>query len=187
MSCVVYWLYDEQCVCMWKHGYIGVSTNFRSRLKQHRAERRGFKHCVVFEGSSQECYALEAVLRPTAFVGWNAAPGGEGGPSQPRSLEHRQKIREAALRRYANPDERKKMSELQKGRKFTPEWCANIAAGKQGTKASDATRAKMSAIRKGRRRAPFTLEHRANIAAAMRGMKMPWIAESNRRRKKGGD
>jgi hypothetical protein len=182
MTSVVYWLYDEHCICLWKHGYIGVSTNFRNRLKQHRQERNGFKHCILFVGSSQDCYALEAVLRPEPFIGWNVAPGGEGGHNQPKTLETRQKMREAALRRYADPIERLKMSNVQKGRKVT--WGAKIAASRQGKKASDATRAKMSATRKGRTRAPFTAEHRAKIGASRLGKPNLAVAESNRRRKK---
>jgi hypothetical protein len=184
MPCVVYWLFDTACVCPWKHGYIGVTVNLRNRLKWHRAKQeRIFEYRILFEGTEQECYALEAAMRPEAFIGWNMALGGEGGSRQPRSPETRQRMREAALRRYADPAERAKMSAVQMGR--TVAWGAKIAAGRLGLKPSDATRAKMSATRKGRPAPPRTPEHCANIAAAKKGMKMPWIAESNRRRARG--
>jgi len=179
---LVYWLFDESCVCPWKHGYIGVTNNLHNRLKGHRAkQRRVFEHRILFKGTERECYALESAMRPEAFIGWNVALGGEGGSRQPRSLETRQRIREAAIRRYADPNEREKMSAVQMGREVT--WGAKIAAGKRGLKPSDVTRAKMSAARKGRLLGPQSFEHREKLGASKRGRKMPWVAEANRRRK----
>lgn len=181
MTCVVYWLFDARCVCPWKHGYIGITVNFKNRLKNHRRKfGQAFNHQILFRGSNDDCLLLEVKMRPRPFIGWNWAEGGTPISRAPKSAEHRWKMKEAALRRYADPAERTKMSEIQKGRKIT--WAEKIASGKRGLKPSDATRAKMSAVRKGKPQPPRTSEHCANIAAAKRGMKMPWIAESNRRR-----
>jgi hypothetical protein len=176
---VVYWLFDANCTDPWSQGYVGVTINLPNRLKQHRAKRGVFEHLILFESTETECYALEAAMRPNAFIGWNEAWGGEcGGGKHPRSAETRERMRQASLRRYTDPHEREKMRELMKGRKIT--WGVKISAGKRGAKLSDATRAKMSAVRKGRSRRPFTPEHCANISAARKGM--PWVTESNRRR-----
>jgi hypothetical protein len=76
-------------------GYIGVATDFDSRMQQHylktsrgdthfaRAIRLyGWKHLqknIVFEGSEADCYAFELKLRPKFQIGWNEAIGGYGG------------------------------------------------------------------------------------------------------------
>src|SRR5262252_4204141 len=81
-----------------------------------------FKVKIVFAGSIKECQALEAQLRPDTHIGWNNKRG--GGRSSlghrygtafkqarakeaskrfkgvPKSFEQREKMREAALRRY---------------------------------------------------------------------------------------
>ena len=181
-TCVVYWLRDAQCSCPWRHGYIGISVNLTNRLRQHRrADFPSFVATVLFRGTQVECLALECKLRPTANIGWNRGSGGAGCPvGSLRSAETKRRMSEAAKLRYSNPEERARMSNVQKGRKIT--WGAKIAAGKLGSKLSDVTRGKMSAVRKGRPAPPRTPEHRAKLAAAKKGMKMPWIAESNRRR-----
>lgn len=85
-QCVVYWLYDERCICPWRHGYIGVSIQFDARLQRHR-NRAGtrksavgipliFDHKIPFVGTLDECLALEEKLRPHVRIGWNRARGG---------------------------------------------------------------------------------------------------------------
>ena len=177
---VVYWLFDASCVDPERHGYVGVTADLPNRLKKHRANERNLEHRILFEGPEHDCFALEALMRPQKAIGWNKASGGR---CPPRSAIIRQKMKEAALRRYADPDERRKMSEIQMGRKVT--WGAKVSASKRGiSTATDATRAKMSAARKGRPLGPPSAQHRANLSAAKKGMKMPWVAESNRRRAK---
>jgi hypothetical protein len=177
---VVYWLFDETCPSPWEHGYVGVTVNIRGRLKWHRARRGNrFDWRILFEGSESECYAFENKMRPGARIGWNIAWGGEcGGGRHPRSEETRQRMREAALRRYADPAERTKMSEATKGRSRSPEHCARISAAKKGTKMpwiAEANRA-----RTGRKLPPRTPENRAKISAAKKGMKCPWVADARR-------
>src|SRR5215475_521741 len=185
MSCVLYWLYDAQCVCPWRHGYIGISINLKNRLKNHRLHQRGFEHKILFKGLIEDCLRLEEQMRPEPFIGWNQAQGGMGGNSAPRSPETKQRMREAALLRFSDPNERAKLSAAGKGKpKHSPESREKLAAAHRGLRASDATRAKMSMSRKGRSVGPFSLEHRARIAAAKRGKPCPAVAESNRRRRK---
>jgi hypothetical protein len=186
MECVVYWLCDERCVCPWRHGYVGITINLLNRLKWHRSKRstlkiRQFEAIVLFRGTVDECLALEHEIRPDPFIGWNVCEGGVA-PKYPKSAETIRKMREAALRRYQNPQERITMSEIQKGRKVT--WGTKIAAGRRGLKPSEATRAKMSAARKGKPLGPQSVEHRAAVSAAKRGKPgHPAAIEANRRRK----
>jgi hypothetical protein len=75
--------------------------------------------------------AIENQLRPTAGIGWNRLPGGPSGHAAkgvPKSAEHREKIRQAALRRWASTDEatREKHSKIvSKGLKHVDRSGAN--------------------------------------------------------------
>lgn len=50
----------------------------------------------------------------------------------PMSKEHKQKLREASIRRYQNPEERTKASQRSKGRKLSPEVRAKMSQSKKG-------------------------------------------------------
>lgn len=50
----------------------------------------------------------------------------------PQSEEHKQKLREAALRRYQDPEERKKISDSLKGRTFSEESKEKMRKAKEG-------------------------------------------------------
>jgi hypothetical protein len=84
-------------------------------MRQHRESGRlpeNFRIEVLFRGPKEDCLALEHRLRPTPHIGWNVGVGGftngKGLRGIPKSPEHRAKQREAALRRYADPAERKR-------------------------------------------------------------------------------
>ena len=119
---VVYWLFNDQCVCPWRHGYIGATTNWPHRLNRHRRESDFLMHLhfqgqVLFHGTVKQCHALEKQMRPTAGIGWNRYPGGPSGHASKgisKSAEHRAKIQAATLVRYANPEEHKKTSKAVK-------------------------------------------------------------------------
>jgi hypothetical protein len=111
-SYVVYWLHDQNCTNPMEHGYIGVTSRQRRRAIMHRYNRRfpKFEMTILFRGERIECLNAEAVFRPRPNIGWNKATGGghESGHLRgiPKSPEQRAKMREAALRRYADPAER---------------------------------------------------------------------------------
>jgi hypothetical protein len=108
-SCLVYWLHDDRCVCPWRHGYIGISTNWFRRLKRHRTNLGVFQWKHLFTGSIEQCLKLERQLRPKPGIGWNEAPGGwPGGGAAPKKRTTRELMRAAALRRYADPAERER-------------------------------------------------------------------------------
>jgi hypothetical protein len=112
MAWVVYWLFDDRCVCPWSHGYIGISGRIARRLNQHRESGRfpNFEVRILFNGPKNDCLALEAKLRPRPSIGWNVGVGGyvdgRGTRGISKSPEHRERMRAAALRRYADPVER---------------------------------------------------------------------------------
>jgi hypothetical protein len=71
----------------------------------------------VFKGTIKQCLDVERNLRPTANIGWNKLPGGLAGHANkgvPKSPEHREKIRQASLKRWANPKEKKRMVKIMK-------------------------------------------------------------------------
>jgi hypothetical protein len=107
-ECVVYWLYDDQCVCLWRHGYVGISIRWKKRLKRHVARRKNaFKWKILFRGSLVDCLKYESILRPSFGIGWNEAPGGEhGGGSAPKKEATKLKMSLSALRRYSDPVEK---------------------------------------------------------------------------------
>jgi hypothetical protein len=63
-SCVVYWLTDSRCVCPWRHGYIGISIDFRRRLHHQRyRQKRKFEATILFSGTWSECRALDKIAK----------------------------------------------------------------------------------------------------------------------------
>jgi hypothetical protein len=117
---VVYWLHDDRCVCPWRHGYIGVTNRKPQRMHQHRHGGHVFRShpnaicTVVFEGTCEQCLALERQMRSTHHIGWNIGVGGflDGRAKRGIALtqEHREHISAATLNRYADPAEHKKTS-----------------------------------------------------------------------------
>ena len=103
----------------------------------------------------------------------------EAGKGRRHTTETRNKMRDKALQRdysgyTVSEDVRQKISERMKLRgapKLSPESIRQMAEAKRGSKASEETRAKMSATHKGK---CFTPEHRANI----------WVGRRNSKRQK---
>lgn len=91
----VYWIHLKEHTDIDTQGYVGVAMNFELRMQKHYLKTsRGNTHfgrairlygwknlikTVVFEGSDNDCYALEMQLRPKFQIGWNEAIGGSGG------------------------------------------------------------------------------------------------------------
>jgi hypothetical protein len=119
---LVYWLYDDRCVCYARHGCIGATKASRLyiRLHQHRTRKRfpDFRYKVIFRGSQKIALAIEAQLRPRPYIGWNIGIGGfangRGLKGLPKSFEWRAAMSESAKRRYADLAERERMSEAVK-------------------------------------------------------------------------
>lgn|SRR5262249_38964169 len=91
----LYWVHkdefaEERCHSPWgddfrtdpiirRHGYIGVSENPTVRwhsLRQAKIVPKTAKLQLLFEGTREQCLALERTLRPRKNIGWNTARGG---------------------------------------------------------------------------------------------------------------
>jgi hypothetical protein len=138
-KCVLYWLHDDNCVCLWRHGYVGISARWENRLKQHRASKRwpdGFQATVLFRGTEEECFALEIMFRPGHRIGWNPARGGNNN-GRTLGFKHSDQAR-------AN------VSNSLRGLKKSAEWRRKLAIAGTGKTRSVEARAKQSAATKGR-------------------------------------
>jgi hypothetical protein len=89
-------------------GYVGVTCHKRRRWNGHSRSNypvgeyirnNGLEFSddtmkILYEGTAQECFHVEASLRPTFCMGLNVAPGGHGGPTL-YTLERNRKISQA--------------------------------------------------------------------------------------------
>jgi len=150
---LVYWLYDDKCICYARHGCIGAVKKVRlwSRLAQHQKSTRitkDFRYKILFAGSQKQALAIEAMLRPKPHTGWNVGVGGfaNGGGLKgiPKPPEQREKQRLAALARYARPGEKEKTSKaVKRGLKHVDRSGSNNA--NYGKHQSEATKEKVRA------------------------------------------
>jgi hypothetical protein len=158
--CVVYWLYDSQCICPWRHGYIGISIRLPFRLRQHikrKNFRRDFEWKILFEGPLYECRVLEYRLRPKANIGWNKGAGG-GRQNLGLNIRHpakwpewRQKIASGLAGHVRTPESRAKQSASVKGRPKSAEWKAKASAIATARYSDPTERARMSvAVKRGK-------------------------------------
>ena len=140
-DCVVYWLYDTQCVDVAQHGYIGVSTNWIARLSTHKQTMsREFKYKIIFSGTVDQCLELENKLRPQPRIGWNIAIGGNSGflrriPRPPPPLltleEELRRINEASERRQdqlRHADELNKQKRNERKQQTVAKWAMHREA-----------------------------------------------------------
>lgn len=155
---VVYWLFDETCVCPRWSGYVGISAQWPKRLGAHRRSGRwpaGFSSCVLSTGSKLECRWMEWNLRPASDIGWNLSVGGK--PNVRLTADSRQRMSAASKNKVFSSEAREKIrvastgrtNKGRKGQKKSSEEIAKIVAGHLGRKASDETRAKLSASHMG--------------------------------------
>jgi hypothetical protein len=77
----VYWLHLPMHTDPGTEGQIGVARYLQSRIGQHRRKPNSkvppdFLITVLYQGTAEECFALERRLRPSANIGWNCIPGG---------------------------------------------------------------------------------------------------------------
>lgn len=159
-ECILYWLFDDQCVCLQRHGYVGITHEWKKRMERHR--RRFGDHiriAVLFRGTKAECRKFEWQLRPRRFIGWNVNPGGMGGArGVKRSEAARQRIRDSLQNKPP-------MSEATK-QKLRIASTGRTNNGRVGQKKSLEEIAKISASHKGKK---LTVEHIQKIAATKIG------------------
>jgi hypothetical protein len=142
-ECILYWLFDDSCICLWRHGYIGITTNWTKRLQRHqRTMPHAFRFAVLYRGSKEECRKLEHQLRPHRHIGWNVAPGGNlARLGFKASDETKEKMRIAAMQRPPPSEEtRERLRITSTGR---------TNKGRIGQRKSDEERAKISRSKSG--------------------------------------
>lgn len=129
----------------------------RSQHHKHVVEKYGRANIgvFVFPCESEDAALADEVqqiaqLRAEGFRLCNATDGGDGISGLKHSVETR-----------------RKMSEKAAGRSHSPESIAKISAAKRNL--SDETRSRISAAKLGRKRPPFSAEHRAKMAAKAMG------------------
>jgi NUMOD3 motif len=161
-ECIVYWLYDDRCVCPWRHGYIGISSDLKGRLKNHRRKfKNGFSLMILFRGTPHECRAFEWRMRPVNGIGWNKTRGGgkhRFGICHSINTRERMSI-SAKLRPPISIETREKFRIASTGR---------TNRGRFGQKKSDEERAKIAA---GHRGVPESAEARRKLSGRMKGKK----------------
>jgi hypothetical protein len=159
--CVVYWLKDERCICLWRHGYIGYSTRLRERIKNwRRLLSKPFEYEVLFVGTIKECRQLEYKLRPERFIGWNYLAGGGKSPRAGVIVPEyvRQRMSEAAKKKPPmSAATREKLRIANTGR---------TNRGRLGQKKSEEERRKISLSQIGK---PKSDEHRRKMSQQMIG------------------
>jgi len=96
-ECVLYWAHLDTHNCIGSDGYVGISTNFKSRVLSHRSSSKN-KKCrqyntrfykalrkygsavkfdIIYQSSISNCLYFENLLRPNIDTGWNHAIGGD--------------------------------------------------------------------------------------------------------------
>ena len=85
----VYWARAQHHKDILTEGYVGVTRmTIEERFRFHEKQNRfpePYSVDVIFEGTEQECLAKEAELRPSWYIGWNIAPGGQAG-NRPKGI-----------------------------------------------------------------------------------------------------
>lgn len=136
--------------------YVGSSVDMRARWKKHRVELRAGTHHNEPLQRAAEKYGLAGLrFRVLLFASRDL-------------LTLYEQIAIDALKPEYNT---LKTAYSHLGAKRSPDSCARIAAANTGRRHSVEARKRMSAASRGKKRTPFTDEHRENIAAANRGAK----------------
>ena len=142
-ECVVYWLFDQRCICPWRHGYIGISCEFEARLTKHRKCQRWpeFQTQILARGTKAACLLIERQMRPAANIGWNVSVGGK--PVVYLTEASRQKMSDAARLRTVSAATKEKLRIAFTGR---------TNRGRVGQKKSAAEIEKIAAATRGKKR-----------------------------------
>jgi hypothetical protein len=160
MSTQVYWIRAAHHSDMTSEGYVGVSKNAQKRwLYGHNWAHRKGRHenprlanaitkygwdnlikTVLVVADENYCYELERKLRPVDSIGWNLVVGGGKPPVSKFRGED-----------YVSP--------LKGVSRSTP-WMVGRTPANAGVPASDETRAKLSAKKKGRKQTPEQIAKR---------------------------
>ena len=70
--CHTYWIKDATCNDPFAHGYVGLTSNLKSRSRYHLRSGRfpvGVTISILNQGTRTECAAVEKLYRPHANIG----------------------------------------------------------------------------------------------------------------------
>ena len=127
----VYWIRHQDHTDIFSQGYVGISNNFETRLRNHKCKptnihmknvinKHGWDTLIkekVLIANQDYCVMIEKQLRPNDFIGWNQTSGG-GIPPKPKkgmgkgrklSEEIKRKIGEGAKGRIFSMEAREKI------------------------------------------------------------------------------
>lgn len=180
---VVYWIHLPN-VGIEKNGYVGISTNVKQRWAKHKSLVSGSHRLknaiqkygtalvweVIFEGSEEDCIALEEIYRPMPDTGWNIRSGGN---YYKLSEETKEKVRAANIGKVYSEATREKHRARMLGNKHaegsgtnrivTQETRDKIGAAHKGKIISDSMKEHLRKINTGKK---LSVETRLKISEA---------------------
>ena len=159
MSAVIYWIRAKDHTDITCQGYVGVAKNASKRWWSHKWALKANRHDnplltnavnkhgwdnlvkeIVLIADEQYCYDIESRLRSECKVGWNLAIGGYKPP-----------VSKSRGPNYVSP--------LKDVPRPTP-WLIGRTPSNKGLSASEETRAKLSAKKKGTKQTPEQIAKR---------------------------
>ena len=90
----VYWIHTKEHNDYYKDGYIGITSNFKERMRGHKRSKKDYiinraigkykwdnllKTILISNINLDQALLLENRLRPNPFIGWNGQSGGSIG------------------------------------------------------------------------------------------------------------
>jgi hypothetical protein len=88
----IYWIKHNKHYDLKFQGYIGITSNFKKRMWEHKVDSRkkdsllyraankygwdNLEKQIIYQGDKESCQLLEELLRPKEYIGWNICIGG---------------------------------------------------------------------------------------------------------------
>lgn len=122
----VYWIRHKDHTNLFSEGYIGISSNFDERLRNHKSKptnlhmknainKYGWVNLIkekILISTQEYCVMIEKELRPNDFIGWNATKGGGIPPKAKKGMGKGRKL---------SDEIKHKISVARTGKTFTSE------------------------------------------------------------------
>ena len=122
----VYWIRHKDHADIFSQGYVGISSNFNDRLRNHKSKptnlhmknainKYGWVNLIkekILISTQEYCVMIEKQLRPNDFIGWNQTAGGGVPPKAKKGMGKGRKISE---------ETKLKIGKARKGKTFSPE------------------------------------------------------------------
>jgi hypothetical protein len=122
----VYWIRHKDHTDIFSQGYVGISSNFNDRLRNHKSKptnlhmknainKYGWVNLIkekILIATQEYCVMIEKQLRPNDFIGWNQTSGGGVPPKAKKGMGKGRKISE---------ETKLKIGKARKGKTFSPE------------------------------------------------------------------